>query len=187
MITRSGRAVYHDAGQPSLSDIAWGLSRTCRFAGQTEKWYCVLAHTFTVAAIVPEQYRLHALLHDAAESIVGDQVTSWKNSSTAHDERTLIGRICYEHGIDNISTDPHAVRAVKQADKIALSAEAMVLGHAEWNHGDFLVDFESWQYERAFQLTEEHVAFGALEWINGKFVDGYIEVVQSEVEKCMVS
>lgn len=186
MITSDGRAVYPDAGQPSLESVALGLARTCRFAGQTKKWYSVLAHTFVVAAIVPEEYKLHALLHDAAEAILGDRVSSWKDSTTAMYERMLIGRICFELGIENTFENPYAVKAVKKADKIALSAEAMILDHADFNHDDFRVDFDTWEYERAFQLTTRQAEVSVLDWIDGKFNEIYIDQVHNEVAKCLV-
>jgi uncharacterized protein len=62
-----------------LSDIACGLSRICRFAGQTRLWYSVAEHS--VHAARHAERRGHqveivraVLLHDAAEAYVGDMI-----------------------------------------------------------------------------------------------------------------
>lgn len=61
------------AGSPmSLQDIAHGLGRVCRFAGQTNRFYSVAEHCFHVARLVPVELARVALLHDASEAFIGD-------------------------------------------------------------------------------------------------------------------
>ncbi|MEH6564614.1 MAG: phosphohydrolase [Halopseudomonas sp.] len=59
-------------------DIAHALSQLCRFNGHTHKHYSVAEHSIRVAQIVPVQYQLVALLHDATEAYVGDMVRPLK-------------------------------------------------------------------------------------------------------------
>lgn len=181
MYTASGRSVYPDAGSPTLEDIAQGLSRIVRFAGQTEHWYCVLAHTFVVTALVPEEYRIHALLHDAPESIVSDVPTTWKSSHASFFENVLLGRIYYEYGVPDIKKDFKAMDAVKRADRICLSIEADILGHSLRNHDDFRVAMSDEERSIAESLTREYLAIGPLDWISGRFVEKYVLDVKDEL------
>lgn len=70
-----------------IEDIAHGLSRVARWNGQTSgHWaYSVAQHSLLVEAIaryqgLPERWWLAALLHDAAEYVVGDLVTPFKTA-----------------------------------------------------------------------------------------------------------
>jgi hypothetical protein len=56
----------------SLYDIAHGLGRVCRFAGQSNRFYSVAEHCVHVARLVPVELGRAALLHDGAEAIIGD-------------------------------------------------------------------------------------------------------------------
>lgn len=56
----------------TLGDVAHGLGRVCRFAGQTNRFYSVAEHCFHVARLVPVEHARAALLHDASEAFIGD-------------------------------------------------------------------------------------------------------------------
>ena len=83
--TASGRHVYLDHVTEdvlSAEDIAHNLNNICRFGGSTKYPFSVLQHSFVVHDIVAEIHMrciegrnkslAAALLHDAAESIIGD-------------------------------------------------------------------------------------------------------------------
>ena len=77
----SGTAV--DLIQPDpetirLDDIAHHLARIHRYTGGTE--WSVAAHSLCVAMLVPREFRLEALLHDAHEAYVGDVSSPMKSA-----------------------------------------------------------------------------------------------------------
>lgn len=76
--TFTGKLVYPmdlKVGDICIEDIAHGLSRVCRFAGQCAGFMSVAEHSVAVARIVmttDPQHALEALLHDASEAYLGD-------------------------------------------------------------------------------------------------------------------
>lgn len=154
MITVSGNPVFPEVGggAPSLFDIGFGLSRIPRFNGHTKIWYPVLSHTNTVANLVSWEYAAYAYLHDAGESIRGDTVTTWKTEAESISETILLQRISESVGLQWPWPDEAWV-AVKRADSLALSAEAVVLGHADAMHPHFTAQRLEDGYDRALAQT----------------------------------
>lgn len=73
--TYTGKQFHFLAPQPDeicIEDIAHHLSLTCRFTGACKEHYSVAEHSIRVAEIVPNEYKLHALLHDASEAYMPD-------------------------------------------------------------------------------------------------------------------
>lgn len=78
--TASGRYVDLLAPQPEtivLDDIAHGLAHTCRFAGQTSRFYSVAEHAVHVSHLLRSgldrpDLALAGLHHDDAEAYLGD-------------------------------------------------------------------------------------------------------------------
>ena len=105
----------------AIEDIAHGLAYQCRFNGQTQDFYSVAQHSLIVMQIVPEEHRLAALLHDAAEAYLGDMVKPLKNLFPEFSE--IEGRVmeiighCF--GVDLANLHP----SIKLADRIALATE----------------------------------------------------------------
>jgi len=65
----------------NITDIAHALSMQCRFTGHTKFHYSVAQHSFLASFLVPPQFQLEALLHDASEAYIGDMSRPLKHFS----------------------------------------------------------------------------------------------------------
>ena len=79
--THSGK--YFDYADPkpdqvNLLDIGQSLARECRYNGQTTTHYSVAQHSVLVSLLVPKEYALYGLLHDASEAYMRDIATPLK-------------------------------------------------------------------------------------------------------------
>lgn len=71
-------------------DLARGLARACRFAGQCDAFYSVAQHSVLASFHVPPQDALHALLHDAAEAYLGDLTGPLKRLLVSYHQTLLV-------------------------------------------------------------------------------------------------
>lgn len=132
-LTLSGRRVARDTtDHPNLLDIAVGLSRMPRFAGQTTHWFSVLDHTMFGLSLIegsgfeyPYDVRWW-LLHDAHESMTGDVPTDLKTADLRAIQEDLDARIFGAFYPDFVKTSLSEAR-VKELDSRCLRAEARVL------------------------------------------------------------
>lgn len=131
--TVSGRRFYFLNPTPDsirIQDIASSLSKQCRFAGHTRKFYSIAEHSLYVSylAINP----LEGLLHDASEAFLVDMPTPIKREikQYAELEDTIMGAIAKRFNIGwPVSDDTH------DADKAQLIEEAThLVANAEWIH-----------------------------------------------------
>lgn len=75
MQTYTGKAFFPLDPQPEdldIHDIAFGLARCCRFAGQIQRFYSVAEHAVHVSFECSPRHALEGLMHDAAEAYLGD-------------------------------------------------------------------------------------------------------------------
>lgn len=111
--------------EPDVGVIAHALANTCRFNGHTKRFYSVAEHSLRVCNLVPDRYKLQALLHNAAEAYVGDVVTplgrmlgaNWDLLKRDHDHWI------WNHFISKQYFQDWAPE-VKHADMIMLATEA---------------------------------------------------------------
>lgn len=104
-----------DPSKINITDIAKGLSNTCRYGGQINEFYSVAQHSVVVAEHASPQNRLAALLHDAPEFILGDPVTHLKPLLPDYRkiENWLHLAIC-----DKFDLDPIIPDEIKKIDKL---------------------------------------------------------------------
>ena len=121
-----------------IEDIAHGLSRLARWNGQTSgRWaFSVAQHCLLVEDIANRlskesnpTLRLAALLHDAAEYVIGDLISPFK-AAVGIDykafEATLLRAIHIRFGLPAVMPE-RAARLIKRADGIAAYYEATQL------------------------------------------------------------
>ncbi len=103
-----------------LEDIIHSLSVINRFNGAAKFPYSVAQHSLYVASLLPDELKLHGLLHDAAEAYVGDMVSPLKKIISQYKEvEANISRV-----VANVFGLSYPAPAeVKKADLAVLSAE----------------------------------------------------------------
>jgi hypothetical protein len=135
MLTYTGEQVGPHKGVPSLLDIAVGLSRIPRFGGQGRRWWSVLDHSLFCEYLARQifgcnhqQFRLHALLHDAHEALTGDVPTPLKTKDIRAAQHQLDKRIFAALVPEHEDMWLHDREDIKAVDTYALLAEALVVG-----------------------------------------------------------
>lgn len=126
--TYTGRCFSLDAPRVDdvdILDIARGGSHCCRYAGQSRRFYCVDEHAVYVSLRVKElggtvSEQFEGLMHDAAESYVGDATRPMKRLVPAlvQAEHVVFYAIAQRFGIPAKMS-----RLVKQADDDVLAIE----------------------------------------------------------------
>jgi len=131
--TFSGR--HFDYADPDINsicitDIIHALSNECRYAGHCQEFYSVAQHSVLTSMIVPPEFYLEALLHDAAEAYCKDIPSPLK--ALLPDYRAIEERI--DAVIRRKFHLPEKMsREVKRADLIMLATE----------HRDLEIDTET--------------------------------------------
>ena len=130
-----------------IEDIAHGLARVARWNGQTtgDHPFSVAQHSVVVEEIVAHlqpavepRWRLAALLHDAAEYVIGDMISPFK-AALGLDyrifEERLASAIHIRFGLP-VRTPPDIKSLIKTADRACAFFEATQL--AGFDHGEAL-------------------------------------------------
>ncbi|CAI8817207.1 Phosphohydrolase [Pseudomonas sp. IT-P74] len=146
-----------DADLIDPRDIVHSLAHLCRFNGHTREFYSVAQHSCMVADLVPEQDKLAALLHDAAEAYIGDMVQPLKQWMHAYQdvEQWIWERICTRFNLD-----PELPASVRHADLVALATERRDLMAADPTTWDCLIGIEpTAETIRPWSATEARLTF----------------------------
>ena len=157
--------------QIDIVDIAHALSMQCRYAGHSKFFYSVAQHCYLSSYLVPDDLRLHALLHDAAEAYLGDitkplkQFFGGKYIRLENDIQDLI------NANFGVVETPRSILDVKIADLQLLRLEAeKVLGNPPID--DWHIDLpEQDVFQHIIQMSPEKAKRKYLErfeWLYGK-------------------
>jgi 5'-deoxynucleotidase YfbR-like HD superfamily hydrolase len=158
-----------------IADIAHGLARVARWNGQTRGGmiFSVAQHSVLVAEIfgrldpsAPTRWRLHALLHDAPEYVIGDMISPFKSALGAvyaEVEARLARAILLRF---SLNPDPPAAltRLTKKADRISAFYEATLYA--------------------GFETDEARQLFGAPE-VDPRFLEDLLAPMASEVAQAL--
>jgi 5'-deoxynucleotidase YfbR-like HD superfamily hydrolase len=140
-------------GDIAIEDIAHGLARVARWNGQT-----IGVHAFSVAQHVlivediahalnprwPLQWRLAALLHDAAEYVVGDLISPFKTAiglDYKAFEMRLLDAIYSRFDVP-VPLPADVAAAIKRADRIAAFFEATRLAGFSQDEAHIYFDYD---------------------------------------------
>jgi 5'-deoxynucleotidase YfbR-like HD superfamily hydrolase len=143
-----------------IEDIAHGLARVARWNGQTvgEHGFSVAQHSLVVEEIAAHiqpgldaRWRLAALLHDAAEYVIGDMISPFKAAlgvSYKDFEARLENAIHIRFGLP-VTTPAPIRKLIKTADRASAFFEATQL--AGFSHAESLSFFGA--PPRGYSLT----------------------------------
>jgi hypothetical protein len=121
--------VAPDRDHVDIIDIAHSLALSCRWTGHVRKHFSVAQHSLFVSYLVPEQFALEALLHDASEAYISDiaRPTKPQLANYYEIEERLMREVWHRFGVKS-SLSSHDL--VKEADNALLTAEARDLMRA---------------------------------------------------------
>lgn len=139
MLTYTG--LHFDVENPRMEDIdimdiTVALSREARYNGHTkpDQFYSVAQHSVMCCDIVPREYQLWALLHDAAEAYVKD--LTWTVKRLFPEYKVLENKIMRVIALKFDLEGPMPA-VVKRADLIVLATERRDLLGVKEHTGDF--------------------------------------------------
>ena len=113
-----------DPAMIDIDDIAHSLSMQCRFNGHTREFYSVAEHSLIMSFMVSDEAALYALLHDAAETYIGDIIAPLKTDEMRECEEGIMAVILSRFGL---RVSDEIVAEVKRADMRMLATEVQQL------------------------------------------------------------
>lgn len=146
-----------------IEDIASGLSKECRFAGQTKDdvFVSVAQHAVIVSYLVPPEVAFEALHHDSSEAYTGDIPTPMKH--LLHDFIKMENRV-QKHVYDKLGIAVTNHPDIKAADARVLSMEA----HHHLAKGeDPSLQFSrwsGWNFDEAASIYQQGCGIGNFGW-----------------------
>jgi len=157
-----------NAKQVRIDDVAYSLSKQCRFNGNVDDFYSVAQHSVLCSRLVDADAALPCLLHDAHEMINGDVTRPVKaylrKFTAALDElEAQLAAVCYQalvpsgHPWWDRTARVHILGQIEHADRVALSTEKRDLkaDSPDWGYrlpDPLSVKIEPLNHDQAYQL-----------------------------------
>lgn len=162
----------------SLYDIAHGLGRVCRFAGQSNRFYSVAEHCVHVARLVPIALGRAALLHDGTEAIIGDVTRPLKSLLPeyrvieARMEADIAGRFVEPGAPPLLLHDP----LIKAADRAMCAIEAReLMPHAPGYWEGIGADPDDVKRASRLRMNFDKPEFATVAWLRAWHWFGHAE------------
>lgn len=154
-----------------IEDIATALSHICRFAGHLPEFYSVGQHSVLTSHLVPQEFALEALLHDAAKAYLQDIPSPLKRLLPDYQviEARVDAAIRQKFGLP---TEQHPT--VKYADLVMLASERRDLGLDDGSFWPVLEGIPATEMFNVIPLAPGHAY--------GMFMERFNEL--SELRKC---
>lgn len=116
-----------------IDDIAHSLSQANRFTGHCRFPYPVAQHSRLGSYLVPEEYALQFLLHDASEAYLGDMNRPLKHFTKAGEEYRIVEAKLQTMIYMRFGCSPIEAAVVKEIDNQMLYAEkAFLMTNLPW-------------------------------------------------------
>lgn len=154
----------------TLQDIAHGLARVCRFAGQSNRFYSVAEHSVHVARLVPVENARAALLHDASEAFIGDVTRPLK--ALLPDYRAIEQRVeCaiferFLEGSPYVASGSDVQMAIKAADIAMCVVEAReLMPSAPGYWSSIPVDPAAYKRAKVIRLNFDRPEYASATWL----------------------
>jgi hypothetical protein len=153
ILTRSGR--YFDFTKPHehdfvIEDIADALANICRFNGHCP-FYSVAQHSVAVSWLVPQEYAMEGLMHDAAEAYLGDVTAPLK---------MLLAKV---YGPIEDATEAAIATRFGLKEPKHPSIKIADLGMLKLEHKKLFARYEEWAVTRDIPCAPDHL----LQWMSG--------------------
>lgn len=173
--TASGRKLYPFSPREediSVEDITIGLSHTCRYGGQTPRYYSVAEHCVRVCEVLDRfasgSFLFEGLLHDASEAYLGDiqrPIKKWLDEYKEV-ERIVTSEVERKLGLES---SEQATSIVHWADNLVMHAE-FVSFFGEETHVE---DFGTFPSDRVKALAGEWELGWSPEKARSEFMDHF--------------
>jgi uncharacterized protein len=142
-----------DPSKIDIRDIAHAGSNQCRFTGHTRRHWSVTAHQLLVAWLLPREFKPWGLVHDGSEAFIVDLPSPIKR----HPDMRVFREV--DTGLQRAIGTRYRLPwpmppEVKEADKVAMVAEAKVLLHGvdQWETWPELQKLDSSRAEKFWLL-----------------------------------
>jgi hypothetical protein len=124
------------AHEVRITDIAYALSKLCRYGGHCSDFYSVAEHSVLASYLVPARLALSALLHDAAEAYLVDLPRPIKRHIVLYQQIEHMNEIMVARHF-RLRADFASCGAVRAADEMMLTCEMMkLMPHTMWRFSD---------------------------------------------------
>ena len=154
-----------------LIDIAHALGNKCRYAGHCKDFYSVAQHSVLVSRIVPLEFKLWGLLHDAGEAYFADIPNPIKREYLLFSEieGPIMDAVIEQFGLTRPGTGEEMPKAVKHADKVLLATESRDMLNVLW---------DNWESDYGhLALPEKIIAVGPRE-AKAMFLEEYDSILK---------